>query len=101
MYQFFRVPWSSPKGSLHNRLSSAYTTNKLKNWRRVATRYEKANESYLGFVAIAAVKLWMPFVHERYKGWHFMPHQVFPRPVVSFVRTRHTSQLIVQDFHCR
>ena len=38
--------------------------NKLKNARRVATRYDKSKESYLGFVAIAAVKLWLPFVHE-------------------------------------
>jgi transposase len=38
--------------------------SKLKNWRRVATRYDKSKESYLGFVAIAAIKLWLPFVHE-------------------------------------
>jgi transposase len=38
--------------------------NKLKNWRRVATRYDKTKESYLGFVAIASIKLWIPFVHE-------------------------------------
>lgn len=38
--------------------------NKLKNWRRVATRYDKIAQSYPGFVAIAAVKLWLPFVHE-------------------------------------
>jgi transposase len=38
--------------------------NKLKNWRRVATRYDKTRESYLGFVAIASIKLWTPFVHE-------------------------------------
>lgn len=37
--------------------------NKLKNWRRVATRYDKTKESYLGFVAIASIKLWLPFVH--------------------------------------
>jgi len=37
--------------------------NKLKSWRRVATRYDKTKESYLGFVAIASTKLWMPFVH--------------------------------------
>jgi transposase len=30
--------------------------NKLKNWRRIATRYDKTKESYLGFVTIAAVK---------------------------------------------
>ncbi len=39
-------------------------SNKLKNWRRVATRYDKSKESYPGFVAIAAVKLWLPSVHE-------------------------------------
>src|SRR3546814_21032479 len=30
--------------------------SKLKNWRRVATRYDKTAESYLGFVTIASVK---------------------------------------------
>lgn len=38
--------------------------NKLKNWRRIATRYDKSRESYLGFVALASIKLWIPFVHE-------------------------------------
>jgi transposase len=37
--------------------------NKLKNWRRVATRYDKTAEAYLGFVALASVTLWLPFVH--------------------------------------
>jgi transposase len=31
--------------------------------RRVATRYDKTKESYLGFVALASIKLWLPFVH--------------------------------------
>ena len=38
--------------------------SKLKNWRRVATRYDKTAESYLGFVTLASVKLWLPFVHD-------------------------------------
>ena len=38
--------------------------NKIKNWRRVATRYDKTRESYLGFVALASIKLWIPFVHK-------------------------------------
>ena len=38
--------------------------NKLKNWRRVATRYDKTATSFLAFVTIASIKLWMPFVHE-------------------------------------
>jgi transposase len=38
--------------------------NKLKNWRRIATRYDKTRESYLGFVSIASAMLWLPFVHD-------------------------------------
>lgn len=38
--------------------------NKLKNWRRIATRYDKTKESYLGFVSLASVKLWITFVHK-------------------------------------
>ena len=37
--------------------------SKLKNWRRVATRYDKTKKSYLRFVALASIKLWIPFVH--------------------------------------
>jgi transposase len=32
--------------------------NKLKNARRVATRYDKTAESYLGFVDISSIRLW-------------------------------------------
>ncbi len=38
--------------------------SRLKNWARVATRYDKTRESYLGFVALASIKLWIPFVHD-------------------------------------
>ena len=37
--------------------------SKLKNQHRVATHYDKTPESYLGFVALASVTLWLPFVH--------------------------------------
>ncbi len=33
--------------------------NKLKNARRVATRYDKTAESYLGFIDIASIRLWL------------------------------------------
>jgi len=33
--------------------------NKLKNARRLATRYDKTLQSYLGFVHIASVRLWL------------------------------------------
>jgi len=34
--------------------------NKLKQFRRIATRYDKTAVSFLGFLALAAAKLWMP-----------------------------------------
>ena len=33
--------------------------NKLKNARRVATRYDKTAESFLGFIDITSIRLWM------------------------------------------
>lgn len=38
--------------------------NKLKNWRRIATRYDKTGSSFLAFIMIASAKLWIPLVHE-------------------------------------
>jgi len=49
------------KYRLRNRIERLF--NKLKNWRRIATRYDKTKESYLGFVSLASIKLWLPFVH--------------------------------------
>lgn len=40
--------------------------NKLKNWCRIATRYDKTKVCYPGSVALASIKLWIPFVHEAY-----------------------------------
>jgi transposase len=34
--------------------------NKLKQFRRIATRYDKTAISFLGFLALAAAKLWIP-----------------------------------------
>ncbi len=34
--------------------------NRIKQFRRIATRYDKAAASYLGFLALASVKLWTP-----------------------------------------
>ncbi len=43
--------------ALRNRIERCF--NRLKNWRRLATRYDKTADSYLGFVLIAAVRLCM------------------------------------------
>lgn len=38
--------------------------NKLKQMRRVATRYDKTRSSFLAFVKLAAIRIWIPtFVH--------------------------------------
>ena len=34
--------------------------NRIKQFRRIATRYDKTAISYMGFLALASVKLWMP-----------------------------------------
>ena len=48
--------------ALRNRIERCF--NKLKNTRRLATRYDKTRDSYLDFVHIAAIRLWTkPFVN--------------------------------------
>jgi transposase len=42
--------------ALRNRIERCF--NRLKNTRRLATRYDKTCDSYLGFVHIAAIRLW-------------------------------------------
>ncbi|MGE0199326.1 MAG: IS5/IS1182 family transposase, partial [Candidatus Melainabacteria bacterium] len=33
--------------------------NRLKNFRRVATRYDKLDVTYLGFIYLAAIWIWL------------------------------------------
>jgi len=42
--------------SLRNLVERCF--NKLKNARRVATRYDKTAESFLGFIDITSIRLW-------------------------------------------
>nr|WP_246742720.1 IS5 family transposase [Rhodomicrobium vannielii] len=51
-----QIPVDDHVYALRNRIERCF--NKLKNSRRLATRYDKTAESYLGFVLIAAVRLW-------------------------------------------
>ena len=37
--------------------------NKLKQYRRIATRYEKTARSYLSMVMLGAIQLWIKFVN--------------------------------------
>ena len=43
--------------SLRNLVEHSF--NKLKNARRVATRYDKTAESFLGFIDITSIRLWL------------------------------------------
>jgi len=50
------------KYRLRSRIEQLF--NNLKNWRRIATRYNKTRTPYLGLVSLASALLWLPFVHE-------------------------------------
>lgn len=43
--------------ALRNRIERCF--NRLKNARRVATRYDKTADSYLGLVQIVSIRLWI------------------------------------------
>ena len=36
---------------------------RLNDYRRVATRYDKTADSFLGFAALSSIRLWIRFVH--------------------------------------
>jgi len=40
--------------------------NRLKNSRRVATRYDHTASSFLGFAMLASIRQWISFVHAAY-----------------------------------
>lgn len=45
--------------ALRNRIERTF--GRMKNARRMATRYDQTAESYLGFVQIAAVRMWVNY----------------------------------------
>jgi transposase len=47
--------------ALRNRIERFF--NKLKNARRVATRYDKTVDSFLAFIQLASIKIWLKFVN--------------------------------------
>lgn len=47
--------------ALRNRIERFF--NKLKNARRVATRYDKTVDSFMAFVQLASIKIWLRFVN--------------------------------------
>ena len=47
--------------AMRNRIERFF--NRLKNSRRVATRYDQTASSFLGFAKIASIRQWIRFVH--------------------------------------
>lgn len=47
--------------AMRNRIERFFS--KLKHSRRCATRYDKLGNSFLGFVQLATIRLWIRFVH--------------------------------------
>lgn len=52
-----QVPVDAAIYALRNMVERCF--NKLKNARRLATRYDKTADSYLGFIHIVSIRLWM------------------------------------------
>jgi len=52
-----KIPVDTAIYALRNIVERCF--NKLKNARRLATRYDKTVDSYLGFVQIVSIRLWM------------------------------------------
>ena len=56
-----QIPVEPKTYALRNRIERFF--NKIKNSRRVATRYDKLASSFLGFIQIATIRIWIRFVH--------------------------------------
>jgi transposase len=55
--RLIQLPVDAAIYALRNMVERCF--NKLKNARRLATRYDKTAASYLGFVHIVSIRLWM------------------------------------------
>ena len=55
--RLLQLPVDAAIYALRNMVERCF--NKLKNARRLATRYDKTADSYLGFIHIVAIRLWM------------------------------------------
>lgn len=56
-----QIPYDRAKYRERNLIERMF--NRLKNWRRIATRYDKTALSFLSFTQIISAKLWIPFVN--------------------------------------
>ena len=77
-----------------NRIERCF--NKLKNFRRLATRYDKTADSYLGFVQIAAIHLWTrQFVNRTQSG--VQPAQRQGALRLSYSNAEYTDRVVINE----
>ena len=57
-----QLPVDKNKYAMRNLIERFF--NKLKHSRRVATRYDKLASSFIGFVQLATIRIWIRFVHK-------------------------------------
>jgi len=55
--RLIQLPVDAAIYALRNMVERCF--NKLKNARRLATRYDKTADSYLGFIHLVSIRLWM------------------------------------------
>jgi transposase len=58
-----KVPYSVDQRLYALRARIECFFNKLKNHRRIATRYDQTSTSFLGFVLLGCIRVWIRFVH--------------------------------------
>lgn len=49
------------KYALRNRIERFF--NRLKDWRRIATRYDKTAQNFLAFIRLVSIRIWTKFVN--------------------------------------
>ncbi|HET6522367.1 MAG TPA: transposase [Geminicoccaceae bacterium] len=54
-----RTPRLMDRGLYHERNVIERLVGRLKEYRRIATRYDKLAASYLAFVQLAAIRMWL------------------------------------------
>jgi transposase len=55
------IPHNKRLYKMRNQIERLF--NRLKNWRRLATRYDKSAASFLSFLQIVSAKFWASFVN--------------------------------------
>jgi len=82
--------------ALRNQVERCF--NKMKNARRLATRYDKTESSYLGFVQVVSIRLWTKhFVNSSYAFFNTNAH-IYVSHQIKIQCHQLTAHLVSQVF---